>query len=195
MQFEERVYSILVVSASQKFTDAFSALLQPGQYDPVVSVSDLSSAKRELAARDYDFVVVNSPLSGDTGARFAIDAGASGETVALIIAGGELYEEISGVVTDYGVFTLPKPMSQQMMLTALKWMSGARERARMTAKKTLSLEEKMEEIRLVNRAKWLLIEKRGMDEPSAHRFIEKQAMDRCVTKRTVAEQLLKELQT
>ena len=48
----------------------------------------------------------------------------------------------------------------------------------------------MEEIRLVNRAKWLLIEELKMTEQEAHRYIEKQAMDRCVTKRVVAEQIL-----
>ena len=48
----------------------------------------------------------------------------------------------------------------------------------------------MQEIQLLNRAKWLLIEQRGMTEPEAHRFLEKQAMDRCVSKRTIAEELL-----
>ena len=49
----------------------------------------------------------------------------------------------------------------------------------------------MEEIRLVNRAKWLLISELKMDEPDAHRYIEKQAMDRCVTRREVAEEIIK----
>ena len=52
------------------------------------------------------------------------------------------------------------------------------------------LEEKMEEIRIVNRAKWLLISQLNMDEPQAHRYIEKQAMDRCVPKRRVAEEII-----
>ena len=54
----------------------------------------------------------------------------------------------------------------------------------------MTLQEKMEEIRLVNRAKWLLIEELKMTEQEAHRYIEKQAMDRCVTRRAVAEQIL-----
>ena len=49
----------------------------------------------------------------------------------------------------------------------------------------------MNEIRLVNRAKWLLISEVKMDEPSAHRYIEKQAMDRCISKREVAEEIIK----
>ena len=76
------------------------------------------------------------------------------------------------------------------MATALQWMATARERLRKTEKKTLTLQEKMEEIRLINRAKWILIERQGMDEPRAHRFIEKQAMDRCVTRRAVAQEII-----
>ena len=70
-------------------------------------------------------------------------------------------------------------------------MSSARERLRKSEKKALSIEEKMEEIRLANRAKWLLIDELKMSEPDTHRYIEKQAMDRCVSKREVAEEIIK----
>ena len=49
----------------------------------------------------------------------------------------------------------------------------------------------MNEIRLVNRAKWLLISELNMTEANAHRYIEKQAMDRCVSRRQVAEEIIK----
>lgn len=55
---------------------------------------------------------------------------------------------------------------------------------------TQSLEEKMAEIRIVSRAKLLLISEMQMDEAQAHRYIEKQAMDRCVTKRAIAEEII-----
>ncbi len=48
----------------------------------------------------------------------------------------------------------------------------------------------MSDIRLVNRAKWILIASRSMDEAEAHRWIEKQAMDRCLTKREIAEEII-----
>lgn len=62
---------------------------------------------------------------------------------------------------------------------------------RKSEKKALSIEEKMEEIRIVNRAKWLLISELKMDEQGAHRYIEKQVMDRCISKRIVAEEIIK----
>ena len=44
---------------------------------------------------------------------------------------------------------------------------------------------------MVNRAKWILISELKMSEPDAHRYIEKQAMDCCVTKQTIAEDIIK----
>ncbi len=77
------------------------------------------------------------------------------------------------------------------MAIALSWLSSAREKLRKTEKKTLSIEEKMEEIRIVNRAKWILIRELKLDEQGAHRYIEKQAMDRCISKRIVTEEIIK----
>ena len=74
---------------------------------------------------------------------------------------------------------------------ALSWLVSARERLRKFEKKTLSIEEKMAEIRIVNKAKWILISELKMDEPNAHRYIEKQAMDQCITKREVSENIIR----
>lgn len=144
-----------------------------------------------LKERVYDYVIINSPLPDDTGTRFAIDTCKSKNTVVLLLVRAELHAEIYDQVAEHGVFTLSKPTSKPTMITALGWMSSARERLRKAEKKTLSIEEKMEEIRLVNRAKWLLISEIKMDEPGAHRYIEKQAMDRCISKREVAEEIIK----
>ena len=102
-----------------------------------------------------------------------------------------LYEEMYEEVVEHGIFTLTKPLSRPVITMALDWMASARERLRNLEEKTLSIEDKMEEIRLVNRAKWILISELKMDEPNAHRFIEKQAMDRCISRREVAQDIIR----
>ena len=191
MSLKERVYSVLIVSAAEGFNDALSALLPTSKYSPTNFVSNISAAKRALAERAFDFVIINSPLPDDIGTRFAIDTGSSKETVVLLMVRAELQAEIYDEVAEHGVFVLPKPTSKPTMAIALSWLSSAREKLRKTEKKTLSIEEKMEEIRIVNRAKWLLISELKLDEPEAHRYIEKQAMDRCISKRIVAEEIIK----
>ena len=191
MSLKERVYSVLIVSAAESFNDTLSALLPSSKYSPTHFVSNISAAKRVLAERAFDFLIINSPLPDDVGTRFAIDTANSEESVVLLMVRTELQEEIYDKVAEHGVFVLSKPTSKPTMMTALSWLSSAREKLRKTEKKTLSIEEKMEEIRIVNRAKWLLIGELKLDEPEAHRFIEKQAMDRCVSKRVVAEEIIK----
>ena len=191
MSLKERVYSVLIVSAAEGFNDALSTLLPTSKYSPTNFVSNISAAKRALAERAFDFVIINSPLPDDIGTRFAIDTGSSKETVVLLMVRAELQAEIYDKVAEHGVFVLPKPTSKPTMAIALSWLSSAREKLRKTEKKTLSIEEKMEEIRIVNRAKWLLISELKMDEQGAHRYIEKQAMDRCISKRIIAEEIIK----
>ena len=194
MSFRERVYSILIVSATDRFTSAFADLLPETRYYPVHTAASVSAAKRILAEKTFDFVIVNAPLPDDIGTRFAIDTCTSKQSAVLLLVKNEIHAGIHDKVVEYGVFTLPKPTSKPTLIHALNWMESARERLRQLEKKTLSIKEKMAEIRLVNQAKWILIRELNMNEPDAHRYIAKQAMDRCITKQTIAEEIIKTYQ-
>lgn len=191
MSLKERTYSILIVSSTDSFPSAFVGSLPEIRYYPVHTVASVSAAKRVLKEKSFDFVIINAPLSDDAGTHFAIDLCSSGQTVVLLLVKRDIHADIHDKVAEYGVFTLPKPTSKSMLLQALNWMESSRERLRQFEKKSLSIEEKMAEIRLVNRAKWFLISELSMSEPEAHRYIEKQAMDRCISKRFIAEEILK----
>lgn len=190
MSLEDRAYSVLVVSSSESFNTATRELLPPSEYQPVCFTSNISEAKRQFAERSFDFVIINSPLPDDNGTRFAVDCCRSMTTVVLLLVRTEIHAEIHNKVVFHGVFTLPKPTSKIIMSQALSWLASARERLRRLEKKTLSVEERMEEIRIVNRAKILLVSELHMTETEAHRYIEKQAMDRCISKREIAETVI-----
>ena len=190
MSLKERVYSVLVISAKEKFNASLQSLLPESKYAPVQMVSSVSLAKRVLLERSFDFVFINTPLPDDFGTRFAIEISGNKGTVILLLVRNEVYEEVCDKVTEYGSLTLPKPASKQMVAHTLNFMAGIRERLRKLENKSLSMEEKMKEIRLVNRAKWVLIDELKMSEADAHRYIEKQAMDRCVSRREIAEEII-----
>lgn len=191
MSLKERVYSILIVSATDSFTSAFTGILPKTRYFPLHSVTSISAAKKVLAENTYDFVIINAPLPDDMGTRFAIDACTKKQTVVLLLVKNDLHEEIHDKVVEYGIFTLSKPVSKPTMLYALSWLESARERLKQFEKKSSSIEQKMAEIRLVNKAKWLLINELKFTEPEAHHYIEKQAMNRCISKRIIAEEIIK----
>ena len=190
MGLPEHIYSVLVVSASDKFNESLRRLLPENRYSPVIAAADVSGARRRLLEERYDLVIINTPLPDDFGTRLALDVCASSGTGVLLLVGAEHYPDVNARVSPYGVLVLSKPTSAQLVNQSLLLLCGTRERLRRMEQKTASIEEKMEEIRLVNRAKWLLIEQLKMTAQDAHRSIEKQAMDRCVTKRVIAEQIL-----
>lgn len=191
MVFKERVYSVLVASAAQKFNAALSALLPETDYYPVRYVTSIAGARQALVERSFDLVLINAPVGDDMGTRFAIDVCREENTVALLLVREDIYLQIYEEVAEQGVFTLQKPVTTQALEQALRWMIAARERLRKLEKKAVSFEERMDEIRLVNRAKWLLIENLSMTESAAHRCIEKQAMDRCVAKAEIAKEIIR----
>jgi len=191
MELQERVYSVLIVSASEKFQSGLRSLLAESTCSPIVTTASVGAAERARNGQDFDFVFVNSPLPDDAGIRFAIDCCRAGGTVVLLFAAAALYDSIQSRVEKHGVFVLPRPVPRDAILRGLNWMTAARERLRSYEKKVQPVEEKMEEIRLVNRAKWLLISELKMSEPDAHHYITHQAMDRCCSKRTVAEEIIR----
>lgn len=77
------------------------------------------------------------------------------------------------------------------MAQAPDWIESARKRLCLFEKKTSASEQKMAEIRLVNRAKWQLSSPLKLSGPDACRYIEKQAINRCVLKRMIAEESIR----
>ena len=190
MQQMERTYSVLAVSAAEKFNASLRSLLPEESYSPVRVVGDVASAQRCLLERSFDIVLINTPLPDDFGTRLALDVSERSGAGVLLLVKAEHFPDLSARLTPYGILTVSKPTSPALVTQALALLCGTRERLRRMEQKTASFEEKMAEIRLVNRAKCLLIERRAMTEQEAHRWIEKQAMDRCVSRKVIAEQIL-----
>ena len=191
MVFQERTYSVLIVTASDTFANSVMPLLPMTDYRPVTTVHSVSEARRLVVDTEVDIVLINAPLPDDFGMRLAIDICTNSGAGVLLMVKNDLFNDIYAKVVSYGVITLSKPTNLQMVAQNLRILCATRERMRQMQARQATVEEKIEEIRLVNRAKWLLIECLSMTEPEAHRYIEKQSMDERISKREVAENIIK----
>ena len=191
MVFRDHTYSVLLASASEKFFSATSALLSPSVYWPIRTVRSAGEVRRALPESKVDLLLINAPLTDELGSALAMDICSQTSTGVLLFVRSELYEELNDELTESGVMVLPKPTSAQMVTQSLRMLCASHERLLRMEEKQASVEEKIQEIRLVNRAKWLLIEHRGLSEEEAHRQIEKTAMDRRVSRAAVAQELLR----
>ena len=80
--------SALIVSSQADGNTAFSELLTRAGFAPPVICRSCSEARRMLIDRSFDLIIVNTPLSDETGEKFACDA-ADGllSSVILIVKG------------------------------------------------------------------------------------------------------------
>lgn len=185
--------SALVVSSSQKTCESIKSLLQKNQISQIFIGNSAGEARRILSDISIDILLINTPLSDEFGTQFALDVANNSGTGVLLFVKSEHYEAVSYKVESAGVLTLSRPVSPQLFSQSLRLIIATRAKLKNLYEKNSDLQEKMKEVRILNRAKWLLVDKKKMSEPDAHRYIEKNAMDRCVKKKVIAMEIIEAL--
>ena len=184
----------LIVSSSVRFYSAAKKLAEEELRCETALAATVRDGRGMLLTGGYTLVLINAPLPDDMGVSFAMEACTESDAGVLLLIKSELYEETYYKVLPAGVITLPKPTSTQMVAQSLRVLCAIRERLRGMRQHQATVEEKIEELRLVNRAKWLLIECLHMTEPDAHRYITRQAMEQRTGKREIAENIIRTYQ-
>lgn len=181
----------LIVSGSPKVTQYLTELLTEDRFSAVTSVSSAGEAKRMMIDMPFDMVLINTPLTDEFGIQLALDLSEENETASILLfVKTEQCEQVSYKVEDYGILTLARPNNRQNILQAVHLMVATRIKLRALEQKASTMKSKMEEIRLVNRAKLLLMQQ-GLSEAEAHRHIEKAAMDASVKRREIAKRIIR----
>ena len=190
---KEIVYSILLVSQFDKFNETVLGLLKSNQYSPITVLKSASEARRYLLERKVDILIVNTPLKDELGVNLCIDASYRHDVAVLIFASENIYQDVYEKTNEYGILTVSKPANINTFMQSLRLITSTKERLNITLNKSpkVSLEDRMKEIRTINEAKLLLIKNKGYDENSAHKWLEKAAMDLRVTKLDLALNIIK----
>ena len=149
-----------------------------------------NEARRKYTSRNYSVIIVNTPLVDELGDRVALDCFNSTTANAVVIAKSEIASSLEERLEYNGVIVFSKPVSARAMYKVLSLFKAQEKRMAILMDQTQKLKDKVEEIKLVSRAKMLLMEKLKMTEDEAHRHLDKTAKDQRVTKK---EELIKAL--
>ena len=183
-------YRVLVAGSNEKLSDLLSELLPKNEYALLPSVKTAGEVRRLTMDAGADLVILNAPLKDEFGTQLAQDL-ADKNLGVLLLAGNEVYEQVCFRVEQSGVITLAKPTTRQSLYIALRALTALRSKLLQMEQKNRALQQKVADIHTVNHAKWLLIQNDHMTENDAHRFIEKQAMDMRLSRREVAESIIR----
>jgi len=182
--------SALVVSYTEKSIAFFSEILSEASFGQLVALSTCGEARRLLLERDFDLVIINAPLRDESGESLSRHIAARGLSQVILVVANEHYEEISAICENDGVLTISKPINKAVFWSLLKLARAAQNRLMRMHDENAKLKQQIEDIRIIDRAKCILISYLNMNEQEAHRHIEKKAMDLRVSRRIIAEEIL-----
>ncbi len=184
------LHRVLIVSSNDAAYQHLVELLPSDDFFPVFRAASAGEAKRMLVSDPADIVIINAPLSDEFGTELALDL-SHGTAGILLLVKSDYFDQVCCKVENDGILTVARPASKQMIFGAIRLLVAMSSKLGKMEKKNKTLQEKMEDIRAVNRAKWLLIENLKMSEKDAHYYIEKQAMDTRLSRKEVAENIIR----
>lgn len=181
---------VLLASGSDKGIELLSQLLKVSGYNQITNTNSGNDARRCINQNEYELIVINTPLSDEFGHELSIKAAESSNSGIILICKSDISDDVSDKLSCYGVCVIPKPVNKAIFHQSVKLVSATRSRMLGLQTENFKLQTKIEEIRLINRAKCCLIQYLKFSEPQAHRYIEKQAMDTRQTRKEVALNIL-----
>lgn len=181
---------VLICVGTAQGYEKISALFDNEKY-ATESATDAITATNRLNNEKFAIVLIVPPFCGTDGVSLAVGAAESTTAAVVILCKREQAAIIENKTRGYGIFIVSPPISKAAFDDLARLMTAFGTRLELLHRDKIALQGKIEELKLLDRAKCVLIQYLGMTEKDAHRFIEKKAMDSRVSKREIIENILK----
>ena len=143
-----------------------------------------------------DLLIAVMPLGDGTGVEGIIDVAQRHpqqrhpQLMSILLVRQEAYEQVTYQCRNQQIFVIAMPFKRQVLAEAASFMLRIRTVIDDKDKELVRLRKNLSEIRIITSAKIRLMQTRQMTEEEAHYYLEKEAMDRSLSKKEVAEEIL-----
>ncbi len=186
--------SILVVSEKDE-TYTFLKTALSTYFKHIIRATSIAQAKHKLGKERIFLVFIFSPLSDGSGLSDVKAIVDQKSVPAVYVVNAEIYPDTVYRSRGRRIYVLSYPLRKGMLIQTTNFLYETQLQLYKMMKERDQLQEKLSDQMLINRAKLVLIEQKGLSENEAHHYIEKVAMDKSLTKRKAAELILSETET
>lgn len=139
-----------------------------------------------------DLLIAVMPLGDGTGVEGIIDvAQRHPQLMTILLVRQEAYEQVAYQCRNLQIFVIAMPFKRQVLAESASFMLRIRTVMDDKDRELARLRKNLSEIRIITSAKIRLVQTRQMTEEEAHYYLEKEAMDRSLSKKEVAEEILR----
>lgn len=178
----------LIVSAGNNANEYLARHMADLGYTRPAMAASGGEARRQMDAKDFEVIVINTPLPDEFGHELGTDAVTKTDAGVLLLTKTATADKLQG----FGVLVLGKPFTGAQFRQAVQLAASNYKRLAVLRAENAKLLDKIAQLRLVDRAKCYLIEKKHYTETEAHRLIEKMAMDTRRPRGEIAQEILEE---
>ena len=180
----------MIVSAGASSNEYLSARLTELGYVRPVIVPSGTEARRRMLEGDFELVIVNAPLPDEFGHELCAAAADQTDAGVILLAKAAAIDQLMPRMNQEGVLVVGKPFSAALFLQAVHMAAASNHRLQRLRQENDRIQAKLAQLRLISRAKCLLIQYKQMTEAEAHRLIEKQAMDTRRSRGDIAQDII-----
>lgn len=185
---------ILVVSSDQKTSEILVNILRDSFRILPKVVESAYQAKTRLESNcDYELVIINTPLMDEIGVDFAKNVIEKTAANCILLLNQEIAEKISEPAEKLGIILIGKPFNKTMLYQVIKTVNIAVNRSLKLYRENMRLGEKIGEIKVIDKAKFMLMEYKNMTENEAHYYLGQYAMTKRKKKSIVASEIIDKL--
>ncbi|MBP0968132.1 MAG: ANTAR domain-containing protein [Oscillospiraceae bacterium] len=188
-RFEQK--EVFVISSNENFQRYVRENLPDGDFTVCGVADSCTEARQKMMNNRCAVVLINIPLSDECGTELAGDLAENTSASVIAVVKNEQETEMRESMEPSGIFVLGRPFPHTVFHQALYDAASAYARTQIISQENQRLQIKLIDLRIVNRAKYALIQYLGMTEEQAHKYIEQQAMNQRISKRKAAENILK----
>lgn len=185
--------NILIAGKTEEICDSIAQLLLELDCDNISTFTS-GAIIRGVDISRFDSVIISTPLSDEFGLDLVADISKDTKNGIVVLAKREIADEVQKKIRFTGAFVLPRPFNKALLIQTIKLTEIAHMGMAKLEEENRQLTQQLSDMKIVNRAKSMLMQYLNLTEDQAHRHIQKQAMDLRKTQRAVAEDILKTYQ-
>ena len=167
---------ILISAGSERTCKTFREMLDNDVYE--ITTATTVSAIRSMDIETFSALFFSLPLADESGIKLIDELAADSSPPVCVIVRQDIPDNALERLIKDNCYILKRPVSRSNITLAAELLTSFYGRSADLRARITELERKNNEMKLMSRAKLLLIEKKGMSENDAHRHILHRAMNR-----------------
>jgi len=181
---------ITVAYANEQAAEKIKYALQRNGYSVSENCTSGSETLRRVRTMEPDILLINFDMPDITGLEVATIVGNENLCSVILFVTNAQRDFCADLVEDYDITLFPKPINKFALFSTIDVVLHNRRRISKLENELFLLKRGLEDRKIIEQAKGILMRRKSISEAEAYRRIQKMSMDSRVAMRDIADKIL-----